>query len=337
MEEAEIELKLHQLNEQEAQLLYWVYQDLQYGAIYGKMKIGEERQTQIMKGVYKKLGIDPKLHWTVKRDELEPFKTIFLKEYKLGKKWPPDTGNTQPIKVPVKRTPLILYILLVAVFVVIMVATGIIGYGLGKNTPPQQVTILVTAADKPTIQSTKVPTTTNIPMAVVPTNAPTPTIQPTYTPYPTYTIPPTKSGPTDTLEPTQIVYSSPDEGVTLKENVYLTLRPTIKGYWNCQPETSTFWIFVFNLQNNSGSEFLVRFTPDTFTIVDNNGKNYPSYKSGVGGCDPGPGVRTEDIGSNGSDYVSVAFRATLGLDVKYFIITIKNISGFGPFSFRYDL
>jgi len=94
---------------------------------------------------------------------------------------------------------------------------------------------------------------------------------------------------------------------------------------------------VLNYVNNSNDQFSLRFDKSQFHVFDDTGKEYEVETSGNGGCDAKPELKqaTIDGGTSGRIYIGVA--GSIGLDVKYLILKVDSISGYGPFSFKKDL
>lgn len=166
----------------------------------------------------------------------------------------------------------------------------------------------------------------------------------TTTPLPTYTLPPTLAG--TPLPPTPSPTSPPQyyeqgSSAELKPGVTLTMwdRFPNQGFIGCwasgmgYPAVS----IALKVRNSSAQQFSLRFEPDTFSVTDNLGRNYKVRGSGLGGCPNDPDLRSTILNSRQEADIFILFEGEIGVDVQYFIVTVGNISGSGPWEFRKDV
>ncbi len=154
------------------------------------------------------------------------------------------------------------------------------------------------------------------------TNTPNPTDTPTVMPSPT---------------PTREYYLA-EEIVEITPGVTMFLQEDFgsRNYVFCYAPNPG-QNLIFRISNQSDKQFLLRFDASGFKVVDNLGREYPVQKSGIGGCDEKPGLKSQTVNSGDTTFIEIGFFGELDLDVVYLLITVENVSGEGPWVFRKEI
>lgn len=196
----------------------------------------------------------------------------------------------------------------------------------------------------PIITETKVQTSTIEPMLTTPVTILADTVTPSPTAAPTSTITFTPSPtiiPTDILVPTNTdtLTPTPDyymqgETYEIQPGVFLVLQTDfgVSSYVGCSNFDG--YNIVIDVQNQSAAQYILRFKWTDFTVVDNNGKNYPVVSAGIDNCHSQPGVMAKTIDAGYNDDIEIAIPGPFDLNTQYLTITALNISGIGPIKFR---
>lgn len=134
-----------------------------------------------------------------------------------------------------------------------------------------------------------------------------------------------------------------------EESQLADIEPAVNIYiWDRLPNQNFIMCFVaawdysafslgLTVTNTSSQQFLLRFDPQAFSLVDNAGREYRVRGAGIGDCDREPGLRSQILNPGDDADIFLGFEGEIGMDVEYFLLTAENISGSGPFVFRKEI
>lgn len=289
-------------------------------------KIGESTVRKYLSNVFDKLGAPEdgtnKREW-VAREYVEAYRDLYLRVGEDPQTPPEPKINVAPTNRRINQTTVIVAVLGGFLVISAIVIGGVL-FTLNRINQP----VPAIAATNTNSPSVAVRVDTAIPQAVIPTAIPTQV--PTTT-----SVPPTN---TPVFTPTPKAIYEQGELAYLRESVsiYLDKDFTITNSAACVPHDPGFGV-KFWIENTGAESFLARFERSAFSAVDDTGKIYEIYLSGVEICHEVPGNDSSSFVSGSKQRLFLSFAGQIPLQAKYIFVTINDISGSGKIVFRKKL